>query len=96
VLVADAPYGLLEIQEASVGTTLGITVVMRNADLVAAASSTATGTSGMELDSSDIKDATAQLRLLGPVLRADNEIGANCKWLVVINEHTFKTTTGVT
>ena len=96
VLVADAPDLVFEIQEDSVGGALAITDVMRNADIVVAAGSTTTGTSGMEIDSSDIKDATAQLRLLGPVLRADNEIGTNCKWLVVINEHTFKTTTGVT
>lgn len=96
VLVADAPDLVFEIQEDSVGGALAITDIQRNADITVAAGNTTTGTSGMELDSSDIKDATAQLRLIGPVLRADNEIGTNCKWLVTINEHVYKTTTGVT
>lgn len=96
VLVADAPDLVFEIQEDSVGGALAITDIQRNCDITVAAVDTTTGTSGMEIDSSDVKDATAQLRLIGPVLRADNAIGTNCKWLVAINEHGFKTTTGVT
>lgn len=95
VLVADAPDLVFEIQEDSVGGALAVTDVGENADIVVAAGSTSTGTSGMELDSSTHATTSAQLRILGLRQRADNEIGVNAKWLVSINEHELKSTTGV-
>ena len=92
LLVADDPNLIFEIQESG---TLAATDIGRNADITVAAGSTAAGTSGMELDSSDIKDATAQLRVLGLAQRPDNEIGTNAKWLVMINEHELKGTAGL-
>jgi hypothetical protein len=48
--------------------------------LVVGSGSTATGLSGMQLDSSDHKTATAQLRILGFVNRVDNTpASANAK-----------------
>lgn len=91
VNVADAPDIVFEIQESG---ALAVTDINRNADITVAAGDTATGRSGMELDSSDIKDATAQLRVLGLSQRPDNEVGTNAKWLVVINEHELKGTAG--
>lgn len=95
VLVADAPDLIFEVQEDSVGGALAVTDIGRNADITVAAVNTTTGTSGMELDSSDIKDATAQLRVFGLVQRADNAVGTNAKWLVMINEHELKGTAGL-
>ena len=94
LLVADAPDLVFEIQEDSVGGALAAGDVGENADIVVAAGSTAAGTSGMELDSSTAVTTTAQLRILGLAQRADNEIGVNAKWLVAINEHELKSTTG--
>jgi hypothetical protein len=96
VLVADDPDLIFEIQEDGVGAALALVDVGENADIVVAAGNTTTGTSGMELDSSDHKTATAQLRILGFVQRPDNVPGvANAKVLVRINEHELASTTGV-
>lgn len=95
LLVADDPDLVFEVQEDSVGSTLAADDVGENADIVVAAGSAITGRSGMELDSSDHKTATAQLRILRLAQRADNEIGTNAKWEVMINEHELASTSGV-
>jgi len=95
LLVCDDPDAIFEIQEDSVGGALAVTEVGENADLVVGSGSTTTGLSGMELDSSDHKSATAQLRILRLVDRPDNELGTNARWQVLINEHELKSTTGV-
>lgn len=95
-LVADAPDLVFEIQEDAVGGALAITAVGNNADIVVGSGNTTSGASGMQLDTSDIKTATAQLRILGFVQDPKNEVGvANAKVLVSINEHELKSTTGV-
>lgn len=96
LLVADDPDLEFEIQEDAVGGALALASVGLNADLVVGSGSTATGRSGMQLDTSDVKTATAQLRILGFVQRVDNEFAsANAKVRVMINEHELKATTGV-
>jgi hypothetical protein len=94
VFVADSPDVVFEIQEDSDGGAIAATAVGNNADLVVGSGSTATGTSGMELDSSGVGTAAAQLRILELAQRPDNEIGTNAKWLVMLNEHERKSTTG--
>mgnify|MGYP003436206611 FL=1 len=85
-LVCDDPAVLYEIQEDSVGGALAVTSVGLNADLIAAAGNNATKQSGFMLDSSTAATtATLQLRVVQLEQRADNEIGANAKWLVAIN-----------
>lgn len=92
VYVADSPDLVFEIQEDG---AVAVTAVGNNADIVVAAGSTAGGgRSNMELDSSTAGTATAQLRILGHVQRADNEVGTNSNLLVMINEHERKSTTG--
>lgn len=91
ILVAVGPDILYEIQEDSVGGAMVITNIGTNGNLVAGAGSTTTGISAHELDSSDVitndaSAATAQLRVVDFVRRPDNEIGANAKWVVRINE----------
>lgn len=95
VLVADDPDLLFEIQEDAVGGALAADDIGLNADIVVAAGSTITGRSGVQLDTSDKKTATAQLRILSIAQRADNELGANSKVLVSINEHELSSTVGV-
>lgn len=97
-LVVDDPGTIFEIQEDSEGGALAATAVGANADFsnISAGSAT-TGISGVELDSSGIETTTtsAQLRVYSLVKKADNILGVNAKWLVVINEHELKGTAGV-
>ena len=92
--VSDDPYERFEIQ--SDGATEA-TDVGQNADIVYAAGSSPDYVSKVELDESDHKDATAQLRILGISKDPDNnEAGsANVNLVVLINEHQLKGTTGV-
>ena len=83
LLVADDPDLLFEIQEDSGGGALAVTDIGLNADLIAGAGSTVTRQSGWQLDTSTkATTATLQLRIVGFVQRADNEVGANAKILV--------------
>jgi hypothetical protein len=95
VLVADDPDLVFEIQEDSVGGALTADEAGENADLIVAAGSTLSGRSGMELDSSTHTTSSAQFRILRLVRRPDNEIGANAKWEVAINEHELAAAAGV-
>lgn len=90
-IVADNPSQIFEIQEETAGTALAATSVGLNANLVFAESgSTATGISGVELDTSTpASDATFQLKILRLVDRADNAIGQHAKWEVKINNHQY-------
>lgn len=96
-LVVDDPNVIFEVQEDSVGNDIAVTQVGNNFDMITwAAGNTSSGRSIMELDSSDASGtATAQFRLLKLAKRPDNALGTNAKWHVVINEHVFKSTTGV-
>jgi hypothetical protein len=96
LLVADSPDVVYEIQEDSVGGALAATAVGGNCDVVVGAISTVGGgSSRMELDSSVVTTSAAQLRILRLRQKADNEIGVNAKWEVMINEHEHKQTAGV-
>lgn len=95
VLVCEDPYVILEVQEDAIGGALALTAIGTNADHVAGAGSTVTGISGHTLDSSDIVTTSQGFRIIGLVNRPDNEVGTYAKWLVMINEHAYKTTTGV-
>jgi hypothetical protein len=68
-----------------------------NADIVYAAGSSPDYVSGVELDHSDLKTATAQLRVLAISNDIENnEAGsANVNLVVMINEHFLKGTVGV-
>ena len=92
--VADDPYERFEIQ--SDGATAAADVGL-NADIVYAAGSSPDYVSGVELDFSDQKTATAQLRILGISKDPDNNTAgsANVNLVVMINEHFLKGTTGI-
>lgn len=95
-LVVTAPDVVFEMQEDSVGNDIAVTQVGNNFDMITWAAGTTAGISNVQIDSSDSTGtATAQFRLLRLVKRADNALGTYAKWEVLINEHEFKTTTGV-
>ena len=89
-IVADSPLQEFETQEESAGSPLAATSVGLNANLVFAESgSTATGLSGVELDTTTpATDATFQLKILRLVDAPENAIGQHAKWRVKINNHT--------
>ena len=92
--VADDPYERFEIQsdDATAAADVGL-----NADIVYAAGSSPNYVSKVELDHSDLKTGTAQLRVLAISKDIENnEAGsANVNLVVLINEHQLKGTTGV-
>ena len=68
-----------------------------NADIVYAAGSTPNYISKVELDHSDLKTATAQLRVIGISKDPQNNAAgvANVNAVVIINEHFLKGTVGI-
>ena len=92
--VSDDPYERFEIQ--SDGATAAADVGM-NADIVYAAGSTPDYVSKVELDHSDLKSATAQLRVLAISNDPSNNTAgsANVNLVVMINEHFLKGTVGI-
>jgi hypothetical protein len=90
VLVADDPELLFEVQEDAVGGTLALASVGLNCDLISAAGSTSTRTSGWMLDTSTAATtATLQCKIVEFQHRADNTpASAQSKVLVKINKHT--------
>jgi hypothetical protein len=91
VLVCDDPDQLFEIQEDAAGATTALADIGLNVDLVAAAGSTTTRTSGWMADSSTkAAGATLQLKIIGFQERADVEPAvAKSKLLVKINLHSM-------
>lgn len=93
VLVADDPEMLFEIQAS--GST-AVADVGLNANVTVAAGSTATGNSGMQLDTaSQATTATLQLKIVEFSQRQDNDpTSANAKIVVQINNHQLRGGTG--
>jgi len=92
--VADDPYELFEIQ-ASSDAAIVVGDVGLNADITVGSGSIYTGLSGMELDQTTLTASTEQLRILRLMPGEDNEFGLHAKLLCMINEHQYKTTSGV-
>jgi len=92
--VSDDPYERFEIQ--SDGATAAADVGL-NADIVYAAGSSPDYVSQVELDFSDQKTGTAQLRILAISKDISNNTAgsANVNLVVMINEHQLKATAGV-
>ena len=88
--VSDDPYERFEIQADS-GATAALDVGL-NADFVYAAGSSPDYVSQVELDTSDQKTGTAQLRIIGISKDPDNNTAgsANVNLVVTINEHFLK------
>lgn len=101
VLVADAPDLVYEV-EAVTGSNASYSYAAAdtglNADLSTVVGSTVTGNSAAALDmSTKATTATLQFKILGPVIRPDNEpTGTATKVLVKINNATLGGGTGAT
>ena len=92
ILVAVGPDVLYEMQTDG---TITYTDIGNNAEIVATAGSTTKGHSLQEVSSTTIT-ATAQLRIVAPVNRPDNEVAnANSNWVVRINENHYTKLAGV-
>lgn len=95
VFVVDDPDVIFEIQEDSVGNSIGTAMLGLNTDITVGSGSTSTGISAVELDSSDTATAAGQCKMLGLVDRPDNELGNHAKWKVLIVEHEMRSTTDI-
>ena len=94
--VADDPYERFEIQSNNTAASAQ-TDVFNNADIELTAGDSANYVSKAELNDSTLSTNSAQLRILGVSKDPENnEIGsANVNFVVEINEHQLKGTTGV-
>ena len=92
--VSDDPYERFEVQ--ADGATAAADVGL-NADIVYAAGSSPDYVSKVELDTSDQKTGTAQLRIMGISKDPSNDTAgsANVNLIVMINEHFLKGTAGI-
>lgn len=96
VAVADDPDLIFEAQEDNLNDTLEAGDVGSIVNLVATTGSTLTGISGMEIDSSEGGDISANTFLvLGLVDRPDNVLGTYAKWNVYPLLHELRNSTGV-
>lgn len=93
VLVCDDPSALFSIQEDSDTVNLAVTDVGEGVDLITAANANSTtGYSVFEIDSSTSPTgggSADQLQVIGLLQSPDNALGANARWVVRINEHTY-------
>jgi len=92
--VSEDPYERFEVQ--ADGATAAADVGL-NADIVYAAGSSPDYVSKVELDTSDQKTGTAQLRIMGISKDPSNDTAgsANVNLVVMINEHFLKGTAGI-
>ena len=89
VLVAHGQDVLFEIQDDGVGGALVAADIGLNADIIVAAGNAYSKRSGTMLDTSTkATTATLPLRIRGLAQRPDNEMGANAKVLVTLNNTT--------
>jgi len=90
-LVADQPYAKFIIQS---NGTAAITDFGGNANFASGSGSTITGLSGFVLDESSFATTDAQLRILWPYPTTNNTLGLYTQYVVMFNDHEFKTTSG--
>lgn len=93
VLVAPALDVVFEVQEDSVGNNLALTDIGNDADMVFANGVTATGISGVMLDSSTAPTGDSSggtLLIIGLSQKPDNAVGTNAKWLVRVSESSLR------
>jgi hypothetical protein len=93
-LVVDDPDVIFEIQEDNASDDIYADMIGLNTDLVVGSGDTASGASGMELDSDGTTSGAAQCRILRVSNREDNALGTHCKFDVLLIEHELRSTTG--
>ena len=94
--VSDDPYERFEIQSNNTSASAQTDVFM-NYDILYTAGNSANYVSKVELDDSSLTSATAQLRVVGVSKNIENDdlASANVNFVVSINEHFLKQTTGI-
>jgi hypothetical protein len=94
--VSDDPYERFEIQSDN-SSASAQTDVFFNYDILYTAGDSANYVSKVELDDSSGVSTTAQLRVVGVSKNIENDdlASANVNFVVMINEHFLKTTTGI-
>jgi len=94
--VADDPYERFEIQSNNTAASAQTDVFM-NADIELTAGDSANYVSKAELNDSTLSTNSAQLRVIGVSKDIDNDelASANVNFVVMINEHDLKVTTGI-
>jgi hypothetical protein len=95
-LVADDPFLIFEVQEGGSGTALAATAIGLNCNLSYTAAQSTGYVSGTILDNAT--EATTiglDVRLLGLARITGNAFGYYARWLVTLNSHAYKMTTGI-
>jgi hypothetical protein len=94
--VSDDPYERFEIQT-NISTASEQTDVFNNADIALAAGDSANYVSKAVLNNATLGTGSAQLKIIGVSKDPDNNDLASgyVNWVVMINEHDLKVTTGV-
>lgn len=91
--VADDPFILFEAQEDSLPLPNGALAagdIGRNIALIAGTPASGVKVSAWQVDSSDAGATGSNVKLYGLVQRIDNAFGNFAKWLVLINNHPYK------
>lgn len=95
-LVADDPFLIFEAQDGGSGTALAATNIGQNCNLsITAAQSSGTVSSTILDNSTAATTIGRDVRLLGLNRFAGNGYGYYAKWLVMLNSHAYKMTTGI-
>ena len=94
--ITDDPNQIYEVRSNNAGASAQTDVFM-NADIELTAGNAANYVSKAELNDSTLSTNTAQLKVLGVSKDIDNNdlASANCNFVVMINEHNLKVTTGI-
>ena len=94
--VSDDPYERFEVQSNNAGASAQ-TDVGNNADIAYTAGAAPNYISKVELDDATLATTAAQLKIVGVSKDPDNSdlTAANVNWVVTINEHFLKQTTGI-
>jgi hypothetical protein len=91
-LVVDSPYATFLAQT---NGTAAVTDFGANMDLAAGTPSLITGQSTFVLDEATVTASSAQFRILRPYPVENNAFGLYTQYIVMINEHELKSTSGV-
>jgi hypothetical protein len=95
-LVADDPFLIFEVQEGGSGTALAKEAIGLNANLSYTAAQSSGYVSATILDNStEAATIGLDVRLLGLAQTPGNAFGYYARWLVMLNSHAYKMTTGV-
>lgn len=94
-LVADDPFLIFEVQEGGSGTALAATAIGNNCNLTITAAHTNAMSNTILDNTTEAATIGLDVRLLGLARTPGNAFGYYARWLVMLNSHAYKMTTGV-